>query len=969
MAWINAITLVCFDLIFAGAFFVAMIPLLLAKQAAYAVMKRNFKSYFSNPTGYVFLAIFVLLTSMAAFWPHEFFNANLANLAQLNQNIGLIMLIFVPAITMGLWADERRQGTDELLLTLPATDFDIVMGKYLAAVAVFSVSLLFSQFCNFLVLNALSEGDMDIGLFLTTYIGYWFIGLAMISLGMVASFLTHNLTLGFVMGVLINAPFVMLQYADAFVTGTGWIQFFSQASIGSQFEDFGRGVVSLSSLVYFIMLTVFGVYLSMVLIGRRHWLGGKDGESRLGHYLLRTISLVVIASSATLFFVLHDSRWDATAGKTSSISPQTMKLIRNLKSDEPVRIEAFISAEVPESYAEVKSDLISYLNEFRGASGAKMDVFIYDDLEPFSELAEKARDQYGIMPVQVVGETRGIMQAKEIILGAAVQRGLEKVVIPFFGNRIPVEYELVRSISTVTDQQRKRIGVLTTDAMLFGGVRPDPTNPFGGFQNVPKQRIVDELEKQYDVEQVDPGEPIDPTKFDVLVAVQPSSLTQPQLDNLLTAVKAGVPTAIFDDPVPLTMNQAPPISAPKAPQGSAMFGRQQPPPQKCDIRQLWSLLGVTLSGQQLVTDQYFNANIIWQKYNPHPKLRIGGGGQITPEWVFVDRNTPIADDALPPLNPDIDVSQNLSEVLFVYPGAILRSKDFPQSMTFTPLIRTGNLTGTVTLDGLTRQGNGATGQHPLTGEQYTLAALIEGTPSSDVDKLADPNQKKTEATATTPIRVAMVADIDLLHSAFVGLQAEKNDQIELSLDNTTFVLNLLDNLAGDDRFTTIRGKSPRLARLTMVDTMTKHAVEESTREEEAAKTKFEAEQKAKEEEINKPVEALQDKIRELQAKQARQQMTAEDQIEVTKLAKRVREQEAVANRKLQVEAERITKELQETQQHIQRDLDRQVLKTQNTFKMFAVILPPIPPILVGLIVFVIRRIKEREGLSKDRIVK
>ena len=118
-------------MIFTGVYFAVLIPLLLFKQAAYAVLKRNFKAYFSNPTGYVFLALFVLLTSMSAFWPHEFFNANLANLDQLNSSISLIMLIFIPAITMSLWAEEKRQGTDELLLTLPATDFDIVMGKYL----------------------------------------------------------------------------------------------------------------------------------------------------------------------------------------------------------------------------------------------------------------------------------------------------------------------------------------------------------------------------------------------------------------------------------------------------------------------------------------------------------------------------------------------------------------------------------------------------------------------------------------------------------------------------------------------------------------------------------------------------------------------------------------------------------------------------------------------------------------------
>ncbi|PHS02939.1 MAG: ABC transporter permease [Blastopirellula sp.] len=989
--FIGIAPLIIFDLIFTGVFFAVLIPLLLFKQAAYAVLKRNFKAYFSNPTGYVFLALFVLLTSMSAFWPHEFFNANLANLDQLNSSISLIMLIFIPAITMSLWADEKRQGTDELLLTLPATDFDIVMGKYLAAVSVFSVTLLFSQFCNFMVLYSLSVGTFDVGLFCTTYVGYWFMGLAMISLGMVASFLTNNLTLGFIMGIIINAPFVLLEYSNAIVIGSSTTQFLTQASIGMQFADFGRGVISVSSLVYFLMLTAVGIYLSMVLIGRRHWLGGKDGESLFMHYIVRTFALLTVAGASTLIFVMNDYRQDYTANGTSSLSPDTIKLVRNLKTDKPIRIEAFISQNIPKSHAQVKVDLINYLNEFRGISGTRIDVLIYDGLEPFSEMVEKAREEYGIQPRLMVSTVRGAIRQEEVIMGAAIQCGLEKVIIPFFDNGIPVEYELVRSLCTVTDQTRKRVGILQTDAQMFGGIQQ---SQLGGWTSIPRQAILDELEKQFDVTEVDPSAAIDLDAFDVLMAVQPSSLTQPQLDNLITAIRDGMPVAIFDDPLPMAIPHATPISQPKRP-ASAMAGMQRPPEQKCNIQKLWDLIGVAMVGEKPLTEPYYDPRIIWQDYNPYPKFR--GLGSITHEWVFIDADMPmfgggakgstkvnttsqietlrkspfIPKDGIP-ITPGMEnITNELKQLLFLFPGSVQKKKSAPNSLNFIPLATTSNATGTLKIRELGEaQGRTeiiATKRQP-TYENYPISAWIEGTPAAAVDLLEVP-QDKGNKKAAGKIKVVFTADIDLLSSMFVQLRAQKDEQNNLRFDNTVFVLNLLDMLSEDDRFVSIRSRSPVISHLKMVDTMTENARTRSTEEIETLAKSFEKERKAKVKEINAPVEKMEAEIAELQQKQRENRITPADVLRFNNMQGNLALQQSNAQKDLQALENRVRKDLEESQKAIQRDLDRQILKTQNGFKLMAVALPPIPPILIGLIVFIVRRLKEREGLSKDRIVK
>ena len=131
---------------------------------------------------------------------------------------------------------------------------------------------------DFVVLLSLAMGDVDLGLLLTTYFGYWLTGLAMISIGLVASFLTRNLTIGFILGLIFNMPLVFMKMADVLpskvnlplLSNLNLSRVVSNWSIAAQFDSFGRGVVSLSSVVYFLMIIVVGLYLSMMPVSYTH---------------------------------------------------------------------------------------------------------------------------------------------------------------------------------------------------------------------------------------------------------------------------------------------------------------------------------------------------------------------------------------------------------------------------------------------------------------------------------------------------------------------------------------------------------------------------------------------------------------------------------------------------------------------------------------------------------------------------
>jgi ABC-2 type transport system permease protein len=812
----------------------------------------------------------------------------------------------------------------------------------------------------------------------------------MLSVGMVASFLTRNLTIGFILGVAFNMPLVFMKMADVilpsrvdlpFVSGVNLARIVSNWSIAAQFDAFGRGVISLSSIVYFAMIIIVGLYLSMVLIGARHWYGGRDGHSLLGHFLLRAVAMVIVALGLTAVFSANDRiRWDMTRGKISSLSPDTRQLLKALKTDHPIYVDAFISGDVPEQYVRTRLHLTSMLKEFAAMSQGKVRVNIHDDLELFSEQAAMAEEQFGIRREPIRIRSRGTITDKEIILGAAFRCGLEKVVVPFFDYGIPVEYELIRSINTVARTKRKTIGVVRTDAQLFGGFSFAGGQP----QQLPKQAIIEELEKQYDVEEVDMTQPIESGRYDVLLAVQPSSMPPEAMDYLVDAVRAGIPTAVFEDPLPAFMADVPGTGQPKMAPGGGMMGMNRPMP-KADIRRLWDALGIESPGS-LGQEGLFQPEIVWQRYNPYQKLQVTG---IPDQWVFV-REEPGEEKGL--IDPNNDITSGLDELFFPYPGLIEPSSS--GDLKFTTLVKARELGGTVGYEQFMMNQRDREMLRALQRrrEDVTLVAHIQG--EADTEKDADKKEadkkdadkddgdskdadkkdadkkesdgKDTDSQRKRPINVIYVTDIDLMIPAFLRIRARPDEQedIKWTFENVTFLLNLVDVLAEERDYVNIRKRKPEFSTLKVVEQRIEEARDREFTKWVEFQTEYDKAVEKAEESRKNTLKKFEDVVSDLQKK--RDAGEEIDEVALREKVQSLEEERRVQERRLQIFKQGLERKRDRAIEGIQFEVDLGIQRQQTVYKVLAVAIPWIPPFLVGLIVFVRRRLREREGIEKSR---
>ena len=234
----------------------------------WAITKREFGAYFSTPLATVFLIIFVALTGAFAFYVGGFFERGQADLAPFFQYHPWLYLLLVPAVAMRLWAEERKSGTIELLMTLPISPWEAILGKFLAAWAFIGVALV-ATMPMWVTVNLL--GDPDNGVIFASYVGSFLMAGAFLAIGSCISALTKNQVIAFIISATIC--FLLVMSGLELVLGglRSWapeflISAISSLSFLSHFDRITKGVVQLSSIFFYLSLIVFALFANRVIV-------------------------------------------------------------------------------------------------------------------------------------------------------------------------------------------------------------------------------------------------------------------------------------------------------------------------------------------------------------------------------------------------------------------------------------------------------------------------------------------------------------------------------------------------------------------------------------------------------------------------------------------------------------------------------------------------------------------------------
>jgi ABC-2 type transport system permease protein len=949
---------------------------------------RNVKSYFSGVLGYLIIVAFVTICALLAF-SQAFFANNYASLDELSRVYSWLLLFLIPAITMGAWAEEHKTGTDVLLFTLPASTWEILLGKYFAVSAVYLVAMLFSV-TQLIPLAMLGQPDWSV--VVSTYYGFMLAGLALLSIGLFASSLTRDSAVAFVLGMLFCSVPVLSNF---FLQGVPYLDLLT---IQTQLDQYANGIVTFTGLFYFGGLIALFLYLNHIVISQRFW--ARFGKPFMSlNFAVRALAFLSIVLAG--FFLLErlsgrfPAYLDLTSERLYTLDKTTLASIQNVdESAGQVTIEAYLSAEVPADYVPTKKLLETLLSQYERLGGGR--VLLRKVVVPDSTSDEATQAvEVGIEPISSQTIVGGKNVQQEIFLGVVVRTANGETVLPKFSGRDSIEYEITRAISMLSKKDnRLTIGVVDTD-MHFAGLELQGQVIDLGFGRTKKElekfyrirRVNASLLQDYaDVLMADVDAAVAATRGvthrvladdrktaiknvklpDVLLVAGVSSLDQGALNNLIDYIKFGKPVLLLDDPVPffwptyVSSGQIGVLRSPAQPRitPQSPFGvLSSAPGPKADMGALAAALGVTWNPTTLVANTAsepasFEFPLLQMPMMEASSAWPEGYGERSRALVFF-RNTREHTN----FNPEVSVSAGLRELLLMYCGTI--SQDDSKKFQFEPLVSTDATASFAEYDEYSenlqtnrrffdrergRTVEDKTDQiNPYTG---LPERIFSANGTSNMAKSPRTVAAKINGTVDEPRRVIFICDTDFLSD----LAYECADNVKTGLDNLILLQNAIENLAEnqDDSFIAIRGRRPKSRPLEKIEEVRIQARQQRETRQAELETDLEAKLEVAQAKLDEKTKALQEneELSFVQRLQLAATAASEEQ------------------KQIDLEVEKLEKAFRKEIKSLEVNEKKIIAAQEQWTRFFAVLLPPLPALAIGISVVLVRLTNQANSRRK-----
>lgn len=392
----------------------------------FTLFKKELASFFSSLIGYLTIIVFLVLTGLMLWVFKGDFNILDYGFAGMDGLfiIGPFLYLFlIPAITMRMFAEEKKNGTMELLLTKPLSEMTLIWAKLLAGVVLVLISLLPTLVCYFSVV-ALGDpvGNVDTGSVVGSYIGLLMLGAAFVAIGIFASSITNNQIVAFILAALMSA-FMHLGFDAIYHMGFLGKADLLVRSLGMSYhyESISRGVVDTRDVIYFASVIAIFMMATRIVLQSRKWHGWRNKKDlRRNHWIeLGAGVLIVVFTNVIGYYVF--GRIDLTSEKRYTLSQSTKNMLK--KIDEPILYRVYLEGEFPADFKRLQNETKEMLNQFRAYNKNVQYEFVnpnnFDSQEEQTVFYQKLA-QKGIQPTQIQVSTGNGVTTQVLIPAADV---------------------------------------------------------------------------------------------------------------------------------------------------------------------------------------------------------------------------------------------------------------------------------------------------------------------------------------------------------------------------------------------------------------------------------------------------------------------------------------------------------------------------------------------------------------------